>query len=217
MKAVRFVLNKDGTISPLMNPDLVLGLHPVLKDAQKEITETAEALEDIFKATRPDLLRYTQVFDDHLICKDQLKDLTVEMLNNNMKIPLGHSMAMLTFFKTIANITSSPRLDLPGNLASAYSIQAPVTRAVIADENIVTGAVGFAYQPVQYLPTVQIPQAPPGYPYLSTGQSPPPMQQPQYYDEPQFVQQQQHPPSRASFVPQQQYSPAHASWRMQGM
>jgi hypothetical protein len=41
----RFVLNKDGTISPLMNPDLVLGLHPVLKDAQKEITETAEALE----------------------------------------------------------------------------------------------------------------------------------------------------------------------------
>jgi len=95
----RFVLNKDGTISPLMNPDLVLGLHPVLKDAQKEITETAEALEDIFNATRPDLLRYTQVFDDHLICKDQLKDLTVEMLHKNMKIPLGHAMAMLTFFK----------------------------------------------------------------------------------------------------------------------
>ena len=95
----RFVLNKDGTISPLMNPDLVLGLHPVLKDAQKEITETAEALENIFKATRPDLLRYTQAFDDHLICKDQLKDLTVEMLHKNMQIPLGNAIAMFTFFK----------------------------------------------------------------------------------------------------------------------
>ncbi len=100
----RFVLNKDGTISPLMNPDLVLGLHPVLKDAQKEITETAEALEDIFSAKRPDLLRYTQVFDDHLICKDQLKDLTVEMLHKDMKIPLGHAMAMLTFFKGFYHI-----------------------------------------------------------------------------------------------------------------
>jgi hypothetical protein len=95
----RFVLNKDGTISPLMNPDLVLGLHPVLKYAQKEITETAEALENIFKATRPDLLRYTQVFDDHLRCKDQLKDLTVEMLHKNMQIPLGNAIAMYTFFK----------------------------------------------------------------------------------------------------------------------
>ena len=95
----RFVLNKDGTISPIMNPDLVLGLHPVLKDAQKEITETAAALENIFNATRPDLVRYTQVFEDHLICKDQLKDLTVEMLHKDMKIPLGHAMAMLTFFK----------------------------------------------------------------------------------------------------------------------
>jgi hypothetical protein len=95
----RFVLNKDGTISPLMNPDLVLGLHPVLKDADQEKTETAQELEDVLKSTRPDLMRYTQVFDDHLIGKDQLRDLTVEMLHNDMKIPLGHAMAMLTFFK----------------------------------------------------------------------------------------------------------------------
>jgi hypothetical protein len=94
----RFVLNKDGTISPLMNPDLVLGLYPVLKDADKEKTETAKELEKILK-TRPDLLRYTQVFDDHLIGKEQLRDLTVGMLHNDMKIPLGHAMAMSALFK----------------------------------------------------------------------------------------------------------------------
>ena len=55
-------MNEDGTISPIMNRDLVLGLHPNLKDGSQPLTNTALALETLF-ANRPDLLQYTQVYD----------------------------------------------------------------------------------------------------------------------------------------------------------
>ena len=53
---------------------------------------------------------------------------------------------LITYAQTIANVASSPRLDLAGNLAAVHSIQAPVPRTFIAAGTDVTGAVGFAYQ-----------------------------------------------------------------------
>jgi hypothetical protein len=53
---------------------------------------------------------------------------------------------LIAHAQTIANVTSSPRLDLAGNFAAVHSTQAPVTRAFMAAGNSVTGAVGFAYQ-----------------------------------------------------------------------
>jgi hypothetical protein len=39
----------------------------------------------------------------------------------------------------------------------------------------------FSQQPAQYAPgRSPLPQAPPGYQYVATGQTPPPMQQPQW-------------------------------------
>jgi len=53
-------MNQNGTISPTMNTDLVLGLHPNVKDGEQPGTDTATALLELF-SSRPDFLQYTQV------------------------------------------------------------------------------------------------------------------------------------------------------------
>ena len=61
-------------------------------------SETAKRIEICF-ASRPELLQYSQMFDDHVIAPSQLKDLTVEELSQVMKIPLGHAKSMPALFQ----------------------------------------------------------------------------------------------------------------------
>ena len=69
------------------------------KDWTTELkSETAKTLELCF-ASRPELLQYNQMFDDHVITPNQLKDLTVEELSRVMKIPLGHAKSMPPLFQ----------------------------------------------------------------------------------------------------------------------
>ena len=70
---------------------------------------------------------------------------TIDVLNVHSMTYLQHSH-LIAYAQTTANVTSSPRLDLAGNLAAVHSTQAPVTLAVIAGGTSVSGAVGFAYQ-----------------------------------------------------------------------
>ena len=70
---------------------------------------------------------------------------TIDVLNVHSMTYLQHSH-LIAYAQTTANVTSSPRLDLAGNLAAVHSTQAPVTLDVIAGGTSVSGAVGFAYQ-----------------------------------------------------------------------
>ena len=113
----RWMMKKDGTISPLNNPELVLGVHPNIKYACQGPTPTSEALVKYF-ADRQDLMQFCKVFDDHCITPNHLKHLTFETLFRDMKIPLGHALDMPALFqKPILHSQKpsqslSPRADL---------------------------------------------------------------------------------------------------------
>jgi hypothetical protein len=106
---------KDGTISPLKNPELVLGVHPNMKYARQSPTPTSEALQQYF-ADRQDLMQYSKVFDDHCIAPNQLKHLTFETLFRDMKIPLGHALDMPAVFQKPILLSEKPSQFLsPGS------------------------------------------------------------------------------------------------------
>jgi hypothetical protein len=113
----RWMMNKDGTISPLKNPELVLGVHPNMKYARQSPTPTSEVLQQYF-ADRQDLMQYCKVFDDHCIAPNQLMHLTFETLFRDMKIPLGHALDMPALFQKPIQLSEkpseslSPRADL---------------------------------------------------------------------------------------------------------
>ena len=115
-----WMMNADGTISPLKNSKLVLGIHPNIKHAcqRPEGTPTSEALKQYFKTDRQDLMQFCKVFDDHCITPDQLKHLTFETLFRDMKIPLGHALDMPALFQKPILLSEkpseslSPRADL---------------------------------------------------------------------------------------------------------
>jgi len=113
----RWMMNKDGTISPLKNPELVIGIHPNIKHARQRPTPTFKALEQYFEV-RPDLMQFCKVFDDHCITPDQIKHLTFETLFRDMKIPLGHALHMPALFQKPILLSEkpsqclSPRADL---------------------------------------------------------------------------------------------------------
>ena len=113
----RWMMKKDGTISPLNNPELVLGVHQNINYACQGPTPTSEALVKYF-ADRQDLMQFCKVFDDHCITPNHLKHLTFETLFRDMKIPLGHALDMPALFqKPILHSQKpsqslSPRADL---------------------------------------------------------------------------------------------------------
>jgi hypothetical protein len=108
----RWMMNADSTISPLKNPDLVLGVHPNMKYARQSPTPTSETLGQCFGA-REDLLQYSKVFDDHCITQNQLKDLTYETLFRDMKIPLGHALDMPALLQKPILHSEKPSQSLP--------------------------------------------------------------------------------------------------------
>jgi len=112
-----WMMNENGTISPLKAPELVLGVHPNMKYARQIPTPTSETLKQCF-ADRPDLMQFCKVFDDHSITPNQLKHLTFETLFRDMKIPLGHALDMPALFQKPILLSEkpseslSPRADL---------------------------------------------------------------------------------------------------------
>ena len=135
--------NNDGgkgcTIRPLHNQDLVIGLHPNMMHEAKAKSATSTALEHCF-ADRQDLLQYKKVFENHLISPDQLKDLTVDTLFEEMKIPLGHAMAMPPLFQRMGQW---PNQMLPGmmpNVETPFMQQPPMD---VYAQPFTSAALGF--------------------------------------------------------------------------
>jgi hypothetical protein len=114
----RWMMNKDGTISPLKNPDLVLGVHPNIKHGCQRPTPTSETLKKCF-ADRQDLMQFCKVFDAHGITPNQLKHLTVETLFLHMKIPLGQALDMPALFQKPILLSEIPSRRLSPRAFSA--------------------------------------------------------------------------------------------------
>ena len=109
-----WMMNADGTISPLKNSKLVLGIHPNIKHACQRTTPTSAALKQCFApADRQDLMQFCKVFDDHCITPDQLKHLTFETLFRDMKIPLGHAVDIAALIQKPILHSEKPSQSLP--------------------------------------------------------------------------------------------------------
>jgi hypothetical protein len=114
----RWMMNADGTISPLKNHDLVLGVHPNIKHGCQYPTPTSEAIKQCF-ADRQDLMQFCKVFDAHGITPDQLKHLTFETLFLHMKIPLGQALDMPALFQKPILLSETPNRRLSPRAFSA--------------------------------------------------------------------------------------------------